>query len=91
MIGYSFKELAALMVKDQGLHEGYWGVYVRFGINAANVGASDTDLRPTALVPIVELGLQKSEDLNNLSVDAAEVNPAPGAVATKDASKKGAK
>jgi hypothetical protein len=72
---YSFKELAALMVKDQNLHEGYWGIYARFGIGAANAGASDTDLKPTALVPIVELGLQKFEELNNLSVDAADVNP----------------
>jgi len=71
---YSFKELATLMVKDQGLHDGYWGLSVRFGISATNAGASDSDLRPTALVPIVEIGLQKFEEVNNLSVDAAEVN-----------------
>jgi len=76
MITYSFKELAALMVKDQGIHEGYWGIYVRFGINAANAGPSETDVRPTALVPIHELGIQKFDELNNLSVDAAIENPA---------------
>lgn len=76
MINYSFKELAALMVKDRGIHEGFWGIYVRFGINAANAGPSQTDVRPTALVPILELGLQKMDDLNNLSVDAAIENPA---------------
>ncbi|MDX2042025.1 MAG: hypothetical protein SF097_12285 [Acidobacteriota bacterium] len=81
-IAYSFKELAELLIKDQGKHEGYWGVYVRFGIGAANAGASATDLRPTALVPVVEIGLQRFDDLNNLSVDAAVVNPRP------DASKK---
>lgn len=75
-IMYSFKELAALMVKDQGMHEGYWGLSVRFGISATNAGVSESDLRPTALVPIVEIGLQKFEEVNNLSVDAAEVNPA---------------
>ena len=74
---YPFKELAALMVKDQNLHEGYWGIYVRFGITAANAGPNDNELKPTALVPIIELGLQKFEEINNLSVDAAEVNPAP--------------
>lgn len=75
LINYSFKELAALMVKDQNKHEGYWGVYVRFGIAAANTGLSDTDLRPSAIVPILEIGLQRFEELNNLSVDAAKVNP----------------
>lgn len=76
MITYSFKELAALMVKDQGIHEGYWGIYARFGINAANAGPSETDVKPTALVPILELGIQKFDELNNLSVDAAVENPA---------------
>ena len=75
LITYSFKELAELLVKDQDIHEGLWGIYARFAINAANVGASGTDLRPTALVPIVEIGLQRFDELNNLSVDAAEVNP----------------
>lgn len=75
LIKYSFKELAELMVKDQNKHEGYWGVYVRFGIGAANTGPSDTDLRPSAIVPILEIGLQRFDELNNLSVDAAKVNP----------------
>jgi hypothetical protein len=71
---YSFKELAALLVKDRNIKEGFWGIYVKFGINAANAGESDATLRPTAIVPVMELGLQKFADLNNLSVDAAEIN-----------------
>lgn len=39
------------------------------------MGQTDTDLRPTALVPVLELGLQKFDALNNLSVDASQVNP----------------
>jgi hypothetical protein len=70
---YSFKEIAELMVKDQGISEGFWGIYVKFGIKAANAGESDNDIRPTALVPVLELGLQKFPELNNLSVDAATV------------------
>ena len=79
------------MVKDQNLHEGYWGIYARFGIGAANAGASDTDLKPTALVPIIELGLQKFEELNNLSVDAAVINPPADSPSTTTTKKKGAK
>jgi len=75
---YTFKELAEVLVKQQGIHEGLWGIYVKFGIKAANVGETDGDLRPTALVPVLELGLQKFDALNNLSIDAAVVNPATG-------------
>jgi len=78
MIIYSFKELAELLVKDRDIHEGYWGLYTKFGITAANAGPSAAELKPTAIVPILELGLQKFEELNSLSVDAAEVNPALG-------------
>jgi hypothetical protein len=74
-IVYTFKELAEILVKQQNLHEGFWGIYIKFGIRAANVGETEGDLRPTALVPILELGLQKFDALNNLSVDAAQVNP----------------
>jgi len=86
-ITYSFKDLAELLVKDQGIHDGYWGLYVRFGIGAANAGPSGADLKPTALVPIVEIGLQRFEELNNLSVDAAQVNPKKSS--TKATSKRG--
>ena len=84
---YSFKELAELLVKDQGIHDGYWGLFVRFGIAAANAGPSGAELKPTAIVPIVELGLQRFEELNNLSVDSAEVNPKKSSA--KAASKRG--
>jgi hypothetical protein len=86
-ITYSFKELATLMVKEQGLQEGIWGVYVRFGISAANAGPSDSDLKPTALVPVVDIGLQRFEELNNLSVDAAQVNPPSSSAGSKRPSK----
>jgi hypothetical protein len=72
---FSFKELAEILVKKQDIHAGYWGIFVKFGITAANFGQTDTELRPTAIVPILELGLQKFEELNNLSVDAGAVNP----------------
>ena len=75
LIIYTFKELAELLVKDRGIHEGFWGIYVKFGIRAANAGETDDDIKPTALVPVMEMGLQKFEGLNNLSVNAAEVNP----------------
>lgn len=80
---YTFKEIAELLVQDRDIHEGYWGIYVKFGIKAANAGETDADLRPTALVPVLELGLQKFDALNNLSVDASKVNPSRGAASRR--------
>jgi hypothetical protein len=75
MILFSFQELAEMMVKQQGIHEGLWGIYLRFGIGAANAGDPTGTLYPTALVPVKEIGLQKFEEANNLSIDASKVNP----------------
>jgi hypothetical protein len=74
-IVFSYKEIAEALVKQQGLREGIWGLFVKFGIRAANIGESEADLKPAAILPILELGLQKFEKENNLSVDAAKVNP----------------
>lgn len=76
-ITFTYKEIVTLMVKAQDIHEGIWGLFVRFGLNAANIGEGEELLRPAAIVPVIELGLQKVEKENNLSVDAAKVNPKP--------------
>lgn len=74
-IAFTYKELAECLVKRQGFHEGIWGVYVRFGMQATNLGQNEMELLPTAILPLIEIGLQKVEKENNLAVDAARVNP----------------
>ena len=69
---FTYQELAALMVRELGLSEGLWGVYLKFGIAAGNVGSGPEDLRPTAIVPVLEVGLQRFSEPSNLTVDAAE-------------------
>jgi hypothetical protein len=69
---YTFKDLAALMVKDKGITEGHWGIFVRFGLVAGNVGVGAPDaLAPAAIVPIAEIGLQRFPEPSSLTVDAA--------------------
>ena len=75
MIAFSFQELATALVKEAGIHEGHWGILVRFGLNATNVGSSSQDLRPAAVVALSEMGLQRFPEPSNLTVDAAVVNP----------------
>ena len=75
---FDYKELAEILVKQQGIHKGLWYVYYKFGIQASNMSfQSSEDFVPTAVVPILEVGIQKTDKVTNLSVDAAQVNPAP--------------
>ena len=73
---FSHKELAEILVKVQDLHEGFWGVYIEFGLGAANVTQPiSDDLVPAAIIPIKKIGIQRFDQPNNLTVDAAHVNP----------------
>jgi len=85
---FNHKEVAAALIKAHDIHDGIWGLYINFGIRGMNVGASDDDLQPTALVPVLSIGLQQFEKVNNLSVDAAVVNPKPPRQSGKPAAKK---
>ncbi|MCH7769090.1 MAG: hypothetical protein IH828_09215 [Nitrospinae bacterium] len=74
---FDHKEVAEALIKHQGIHEGIWGVSVRFGFNATNVGPSEDELAPSVIVGVLKIGLQKFPKENSLSVDAAKVNPRP--------------
>jgi hypothetical protein len=82
-IAFNFKEVAECLVKKQGITQGIWGIYFRFGLQATNMGPSPSDLHPAAIAVVLEIGLQKMEEESNLAVDAAKVNPKPGPDAAK--------
>jgi hypothetical protein len=73
--GYVFKsqEIVELLVRKQGLTEGLWALSVRFGLQATNIGPSDDQLLPAAIVVLLEIGIQKVDKPTNLTVDAAEL------------------
>lgn len=80
LVGY--KELAELLIKEKGIHEGLWGIFVRFGLNAANVNFAHSEgggktLLPTALIPVQEIGIQRFAEATELTADASKVNPRP--------------
>jgi len=86
VIGFAMPEIAEILVKKQDIHEGYWGIFVKFGIGAANVpqkASADAtpseipSILPAAIVPILELGIQRFDSPNSLTVDAAKINPIP--------------
>jgi hypothetical protein len=71
---FSHKEVATALIRAQGLHEGIWGLYMKFGIAGANVGVTPGEVNPAAIVPILEIGLQRFDEENNISANAAKVN-----------------
>lgn len=76
-IAFSYKEIVEALIKKHDLHEGLWGLNVNFGLQATNIGPNDTDLKPAGVLAILGIGLQKMDKENNMTVDAAKVNPKP--------------
>ena len=71
----TFQRVAEALIKANGLHDGIWGVCVEFG-HVAGLNATLNDrLLPSALVPILGIGLMQDEAVSDLAVDAAVVNP----------------
>lgn len=77
-ITFKYNELTEMLIKQQNLHEGLWAIFIKFGIQGANLGPTRDELVPAAIVPILEIGIQRVDSPNGLTVDAAKVNPAPG-------------
>jgi hypothetical protein len=74
-ISFKHTEVAELLIKKQGLHEGIWGLFFKFGLGASNIGPTETEITPSAIVGVLEIGLQKFEKESSIAVDAGKVNP----------------
>lgn len=68
-----FKDVVEAMIKKQGLTEGIWALYIEFGIGAANIPGPDGILKPTALIPIISMGLHPAPTISDIAVDAASI------------------
>jgi len=77
---FDHTELAEVLIKKCDVHEGLWGVYIEFNLTAANMSTSPDGktMMPAALAFVRKIGIQKFETPNNLTVDAAQVNPRAG-------------
>ncbi len=78
-IVFTYKEVAECLVKKQGITQGIWGLYIKFGIQGVNIGPTPDNVHPAAIVPVLEIGLQKMDEETNIAVDAAKLNPKAGA------------
>lgn len=76
---YSLKDIVELLVRERGLTEGFWGPQAKFAFHAANVASPATpgEMYPSAIVPLVEFGIQRFDEPNAFTVDAATLEPKP--------------
>jgi len=74
---YTNKELTVLMLKDRGIHEGYWHLSVKLGFSALNLGQSDdgTDASPAGAVAFTGARIVRVPEPLPFTINAAEVNP----------------
>jgi hypothetical protein len=80
---FSYKEVVESLLKREGINEGIWALFIKFGLSAANTGPSESDLHPTALVPLLEIGIQRADKETNIAVDASKLESRRPAKAQK--------
>lgn len=77
-IKYDLKEIAALMLRDQGIRSGLWMIWTRFGHAVTNIAPSPDAppggvTGPGVISILTEVGIQKVDEPGPLSVDASEI------------------
>lgn len=85
------REIAELLVKHQGMHEGLYDLAIEFQIGVGGVGPSPELVLPGAMVGVKRIGLKQAVVLGPATVDASVINPlgvAKKVAATKASAKK---
>lgn len=73
-IKYDYKELAALMMKDQGIKKGYWMIQASYSLAATNVvGEDGSPTGPGAITILTSIGIQEAAEPTPFTVDAAKL------------------
>lgn len=78
-VEFSLVEMAEMLIKHQGIHEGLYNLSLRFQIALGGIGTSPELRYPGAMVAVSHIGLSRTEEgkENIHTVNAAKVNPAP--------------
>jgi len=75
---FDAQEIVEELIKKQGLHNGLWKLTLEIGLIGSNVNVlkdGKTTLTPAGIVIVPRIGIAKTEELDDLTVNAAEVNP----------------
>lgn len=74
---FNWQEIATALVKQKGLSVGLWRVGLEFDLRAANVNVGTGFQVPAAFLPVLRMNIRQVKELDDLTVDAAVVNPRP--------------
>ncbi len=72
---HNLKELAEILVRHNGLHEGLYNLSIEFRIAVASVGPVQQEALPSGVVSVAKIGLEKTDVMQANTVDAAVANP----------------
>lgn len=72
-ITFTHQEVAEALLARQKITEGIWSIYIKFGLAAANLTSPQGEHTPSAIVPVLEIGLTRSDKETNLTVDASRI------------------
>ena len=75
-VKFRLRDVAEALVKLADLHEGLWQVQIMFSNSATNLNLNGS-LVPSAITGVAALQLSRVETADELTVDAAAVNPQP--------------
>jgi len=78
---FDLRDVLADLIKRQGLRQGRWKIICELGFAGTNATVPSPEgapqVKPAAMVIIQRVGLSKTDEVSNLTMDAAEVNPEP--------------
>ncbi|MDB5838079.1 MAG: uncharacterized protein JWQ23_31 [Herminiimonas sp.] len=74
-LSMSLQEVAAILVKHHGLHEGLYDLALQFQVAVGAVGPKPEVIMPGAMIGVSRIGIMKTEQAGPHTVDAAVVNP----------------
>lgn len=69
----SLLDLAGVLVKHYGLTTGKYELMLEFRLGIGNVGSTEQDRLPGAMVGVSKVGLVRTEKDGPLTVDASEI------------------
>jgi len=76
---FGHKAIVEDLIKRQNLHEGHWMMTLEIGLKGTNLpvilGEGAPVLTPAGIVHIYRIGITRTREPNDLSVDAGKVNP----------------
>lgn len=71
----SMRELATLLVKHYGFHDGKYDLLLEYQFGVGAFGPTPESVNPGVIVGIAKIGLTPAAQPGPLTIDAAEVNP----------------